>query len=131
MALKPDLVLTLSDLQAWDDPLIAGIGWVSEVAEIAGGIDIFANRRSQGAAKDCIVTIEKVVEREPDVIIGSWCGKNSGPSAFQCGLASTAFRLCSIKTSEIKSSSILQPGPAALTDGLAELVKIVQRWATR
>src|SRR3984893_1372714 len=61
--------------EEWDDPLISGIGWVSELIEIAGGIDIFADRRHQGAAKDRIVSIEEVVERAPDLIIGSWCGK--------------------------------------------------------
>jgi iron complex transport system substrate-binding protein len=61
--------------EEWDDPLISGIGWVSELIEIAGGIDIFADRRNQGAAKDRVVTVEEVVAREPDLIIGSWCGK--------------------------------------------------------
>jgi iron complex transport system substrate-binding protein len=61
--------------EEWDKPLISGIGWVSELAEIAGGIDIFADRRNQGAAKDRIVTAEEVIAREPDLIIGSWCGK--------------------------------------------------------
>jgi len=58
-----------------DDPLISGIGWVSELVEIAGGIDIFADRAGHAAAKDRVVTIDKVVAREPDLIIGSWCGK--------------------------------------------------------
>jgi iron complex transport system substrate-binding protein len=61
--------------EEWDDPLISGIGWVSELIEIAGGIDIFADRRHQGAAKDRIVRMEEVLEREPDLIIGSQCGK--------------------------------------------------------
>jgi iron complex transport system substrate-binding protein len=65
--------------EEWDDPLISGIGWVSELIEIAGGIDIFADRRHQGAAKDRIVRVEEVVEREPDLIIGSWCGKKFRP----------------------------------------------------
>ena len=58
--------------EEWDDPLISGIGWVSELTEIAGGIDIFADRSHHGAAKDRIVGIEEVVERAPDLIIGSW-----------------------------------------------------------
>jgi hypothetical protein len=65
--------------EAWDDPLISGIGWVSELVEIAGGVDIFANLRNQGAAKDRVVTAEEVVAREPDLIIGSWCGKKFRP----------------------------------------------------
>ena len=65
--------------EEWDDPLISGIAWVSELVEIAGGIDIFADRRNQGAAKDRVVTAEEVVAREPDLIIGSWCGKKFRP----------------------------------------------------
>jgi iron complex transport system substrate-binding protein len=59
--------------EEWDDPLISGIGWVSELVAIADGIDIFADLASQGAAKDRVVTIDEVVAREPDMIIGSWC----------------------------------------------------------
>src|SRR5260370_22203975 len=65
--------------EEWDDPLISGIGWVSELVEIAGGIDIFADRGNQGAAKDRVVTLDEVVAREPDLIIGSWCGKKFRP----------------------------------------------------
>jgi ABC-type Fe3+-hydroxamate transport system substrate-binding protein len=77
--------------EEWDDPLISGIGWVSELVEIAGGIDIFADRR-QGAAKDRVVTAEEVVAREPDLIIGSWCGKKFRPErvATRPGFAQTA-----------------------------------------
>jgi iron complex transport system substrate-binding protein len=65
--------------EEWDDPLISGIGWVSELVEIAGGIDIFADRGNDGAAKDRVVTAEEVVAREPDLIIGSWCGRKFRP----------------------------------------------------
>jgi iron complex transport system substrate-binding protein len=58
--------------EEWDDPLISGIGWVSELVETAGGIEIFADRTNHGPAKDRIVTAEEVVAREPDLIIGSW-----------------------------------------------------------
>jgi iron complex transport system substrate-binding protein len=105
--------------EEWDDPLISGIGWVSELVEIAGGVDIFADRRDQSAAKDRIVRTEDVVEREPDVIIGSWCGKKFRPGrvATRAGFD----RIPAVQHQdiyEIKSSLILQPGPAALTDGL-------------
>jgi iron complex transport system substrate-binding protein len=118
--------------QEWDDPLISGIGWVSELVEIAGGIDIFADRGNQSAAKDRIVTVEEIVAREPDLIIGSWCGKKFRPErvASRAGFD----RIPAVQNQdlyEIKSSLILQPGPAALTDGLAELQRIVERWATR
>jgi iron complex transport system substrate-binding protein len=116
--------------EEWDDPLIAGIGWVSELVEIAGGVDIFDDRRNQGAAKDRVVTNEEVVAREPDLIIGSWCGKKFRPErvATRAGFD----RIPAVQHQalyEIKSSLILQPGPAALTDGLAELEKIIRRWA--
>ena len=116
--------------EEWDDPLISGIGWVSELVEIAGGIDIFADRGNKGAAKDRAVTAEEVVAREPDLVIGSWCGKKFRPErvATRAGFD----RLPAVQHQdlyEIKSSLILQPGPAALTDGLAELEKIIRRWA--
>src|SRR5882757_6245263 len=115
--------------EEWDDPLISGIGWVSELVEIAGGIDIFADRRKQGAAKDRVVTVEEVVAREPDLIIGSWCGKKFRPDRVvsRAGFGQVpAVRHQDLY--EIKSSLILQPGPAALTDGLAELQRIIGRW---
>jgi iron complex transport system substrate-binding protein len=118
--------------EEWDDPLISGIGWVSELVEIAGGIDIFADRAKQGAAKDRVVTIDEVVAREPDLIIGSWCGKKFRPERV---MARPGFdRTPAVQHQdlyEIKSSLILQPGPAALTDGLTELQNIIERWAGR
>ena len=118
--------------EEWDDPLISGIGWVSELIEIAGGIDVFADRRYQGAAKDRVVTAEEVVAREPDLIIGSWCGKKFRPErvAARPGFAQTP-AVQREEVYEIKSSLILQPGPAALTDGLADLHRIIERWASR
>jgi iron complex transport system substrate-binding protein len=118
--------------EEWDDPLISGIAWVSELVEIAGGIDIFANLRNQGAAKDRVVTAEEVVAREPDLIIGSWCGKKFRPERVMA--RPTFDRTPAVQHQavyEIKSSLILQPGPAALTDGLAELQRMIERWATR
>ena len=116
--------------EEWDDPLISGIAWVSELVEIAGGIDIFADLRNQGAARDRVVMAEEVVAREPDLIIGSWCGKKFRPErvAARPGFAQTS-AVQRQDMYEIKSSLILQPGPAALTDGLAELQKIIGRWA--
>jgi iron complex transport system substrate-binding protein len=118
--------------EEWDDPLISGIGWVSELVEIAGGIDIFADRRNQSAAKDRVVTVEEVVARAPDLIIGSWCGKKFRPErvVVRAGFG----QIPTVRHQhlyEIKSSFILQPGPAALTDGLTELQRIIEHWATR
>jgi iron complex transport system substrate-binding protein len=116
--------------EEWDDPLISGIGWVSELVEIAGGIDIFGDRAGRGAAKDRVVRIDEVVAREPDLIISSWCGKKFRPERV---MARPGFeRVRAVQhhdLHEIKSSLILQPGPAALTDGLAELEKVVWQWA--
>ena len=118
--------------EEWDDPLISGIGWVSELVEIAGGMDIFADRAIQAAAKDRVVTVDEVISREPDLIIGSWCGKKFRPERV---MARPGFdRTPAVQHQdlyEIKSSVILQPGPAALTDGLGELQRIVERWASR
>jgi iron complex transport system substrate-binding protein len=115
--------------EEWDDPLISAIGWVSELIEIAGGVDIFADRANQAAAKDRVVTMEEVVTREPELIVGSWCGKKFRPERV---MARSGFdRTPAVQNQdvyEIKSSLILQPGPAALTDGLAELQNII-RWA--
>jgi iron complex transport system substrate-binding protein len=116
--------------EEWDEPLISGIGWVSELVEIAGGIDIFADRAGRSAAKDRIVTIDEVVAREPDLIIGSWCGKKFRSERV---MARAGFgQIPAVRHQdlyEIKSSLILQPGPAALTDGLAELQRIIEQWA--
>jgi iron complex transport system substrate-binding protein len=116
----------------WDDPLISGIGWVSELIAIAGGIDIFADRAGRGAARDRVVTIDEVVAQEPDLIIGSWCGKKFRSERV---MARPGFDRTSggphQDAYEIRSSLILQPGPAALTDGLAELQRIVERLAVR
>jgi iron complex transport system substrate-binding protein len=63
----------------WDDPLISSIGWVSELIEIAGGLDIYAYRSNQDAAKHRVVIAEEVIARAPELIIGSWCGKKFRP----------------------------------------------------
>jgi iron complex transport system substrate-binding protein len=107
----------------------SGIGWVSELVEIAGGVDIFADRRHHGAAKNRIVTAEEVVAQVPDLIIGSWCGKKFRPERVVARAGSG--QILAVRHQdlyEIKSSLILQPGPAALSDGLVELQRIIERW---
>jgi iron complex transport system substrate-binding protein len=103
---------------------------VSELVEIAGGVDIFADRRNQSAAKDRIVTPDEVIAREPDLIIGSWVARNSGLRVASRAGFDGVPAVQHQHLYEINSSLILQPGSAALTDGLTELEKIVQRWAT-
>jgi iron complex transport system substrate-binding protein len=118
--------------EEWDEPLISGIGWVSELVEIAGGVDVFPDRAKQGGAKDRIVTHADVVAAAPDIIIGSWCGKKFQPAKVKARPGfSNVPAVRNDKLYEIKSSIILQPGPAALTDGLSALQKIIEGWAER
>lgn len=109
--------------EEWDEPLISGIRWVSELIGIAGGDDCFAELAIHHGAKDRIIAdADEVVRRAPDLIIGSWCGKkfNARKVAMRPGWdAIPAVRNGQVQ--EIKSCDILQPGPAALTDGLRQL----------
>src|ERR1043166_6966778 len=112
--------------EEWDEPMISGIAWVSELIGIAGGTDIFAERAGGKSAKDRIVNRDDVIGRAPDIIVGSWCGKkfNKEKVAARPGFdAVPAVR--NGRLYEIKSALILPPGPAALTDGLAALESII------
>ena len=112
--------------EEWDEPLISGIGWVSELVETAGGIDIFPERARQAAGKDRIVQIDDVIARRPDIIIGSWCGKKFRPEKVVARPGFNAVpAVANSRLYEIKSSIILQPGPAALTDGLDAMEAII------
>jgi iron complex transport system substrate-binding protein len=114
--------------EEWDDPMISGIAWVSELIAVAGGDDIFADRAAGKAAKERRVTAEEVIARAPEVIIGSWCGKKFRPEkvAARPGFAQVpAVRDGALR--EIKSPLILQPGPAALTDGLRALRQAIHQ----
>jgi iron complex transport system substrate-binding protein len=109
--------------EEWDDPLISGIGWVSELIEIAGGEDIFPELRSQKAAKDRVISAEVVRAAAPDVILASWCGKKVVPDRIRQRPGwSEIPAVRDGRIVEIKSTLILQPGPAALTDGLDAIV---------
>lgn len=105
--------------EEWDAPLISGIGWVSELVAIAGGADVFPDLAREGRARDRIVTPEQVIFAAPEVILASWCGKKvraekiASREGWQDIPAISDGRI-----HEIKSPLILQPGPAALTDGL-------------
>ena len=119
--------------EEWDEPQITGIGWVSELVGIAGGREAFPERAGKSLARDRILPGPwEVVERQPDIIIGSWCGKKFRPdkvAAREGWQAIPAVRDGELH--EIKSPLILQPGPAALTDGLAELSRIIGDWSRR
>jgi iron complex transport system substrate-binding protein len=119
--------------EEWDEPLISGIRWVSELVGIAGGDDVFPERALCALAKDRILAdAGEVVRRAPDVILGSWCGKRFRPEqvASRAGWeAVPAVRDGELH--EIKSPLILQPGPAALTDGLDAIHRVVREWSER
>lgn len=116
--------------EEWDDPMISGIQWVSELIQIAGGEDCFADLAGESLASNRIIADpSEVARRAPDIVIGSWCGKRFRPDV----LASrTGWQqipaVANGELHEIKSPLILQPGPAALTDGLNALHGIIQRW---
>ncbi|HUB85064.1 MAG TPA: ABC transporter substrate-binding protein, partial [Rhizomicrobium sp.] len=112
--------------EEWDDPMISGIQWVSELIAIAGGDDIFPERAKQKSAKNRIVTAQDIIDRAPDIVIGSWCGKKFRPEKFAARAGFDALpAVRNGRVHEIKSALILQPGPAALTDGLAALQAII------
>ena len=117
--------------EEWDEPMISGIAWVSELIGIAGGTDIFPERAACSLAKDRIIADgAEVVSRQPDVILGSWCGKRFRPEkvAARAGWQEIP-AVRDGELHEIKSPEILQPGPAALTDGVAAMHRIFSRWA--
>ena len=119
--------------EEWDTPQISAIRWVSELMAIAGGDDIFPERAQASLGRDRIVAEPlDVVARAPDIIIGSWCGKKFRPervAARDGWHAVPAVRDGELH--EIKSPIILQPGPAALTEGLDALHRIIATWASR
>ena len=111
--------------------MISAIGWVSELIEVAGGIDIFADRASCKSAKDRIVTAEEIIQHKPDIIVGSWCGKKfRGDKVVNRPGFNEVPAVKRGAIHEIKSPLILQPGPAALTDGLTALQVIIEKWIT-
>ncbi len=119
--------------EEWDEPLISGIRWVSELLAIAGGDDCFPELAAQPLGKDRILADPgEVVRRNPDIVIGSWCGKKFRPErvAARAGWEQVG-AVRDGQLFEIKSADILQPGPAALTDGVEQLHRIVMDWSAR
>jgi iron complex transport system substrate-binding protein len=117
--------------EEWDEPHISGIRWVSELMGIAGGDDIFPELAVQPLGKDRIIADSRaIVDRAPDIVIGSWCGKKF--RAEKVAARAGWQEVPAVRTGqlfEIKSADILQPGPAALTDGVAQLHRIFCDWA--
>ena len=118
--------------QEWDDPQICGIQWVSELIAIAGGTDCFSDRAAAADARGRFVDPGEVPERAPEIIIGSWCGKRFRPERLR---SITKWQdvpaIRNNRLAEIKSPLILQPGPAALTDGLEALERIIHDGVTQ
>jgi iron complex transport system substrate-binding protein len=113
--------------EEWDEPMICGIAWVSELIAVAGGNDIFADRALAKSAKGRITSAEEIIARAPDIIIGSWCGKKF--RAERLAARAGFDRIPAVRNHavyEIKSPLILQPGPAALTDGLAAIRLLIE-----
>ncbi len=109
--------------------MISGIGWVSELISLGGGDDVFSELSGKKSAKDRFVTPEQVIAAAPDIAIGSWCGKKFRPEKFSARpvfASLPAVRNGFVR--EIKSTVILQPGPAALTDGLDAIAEIISEW---
>jgi len=117
--------------EEWDEPRISAIRWVSELTGIAGGDDIFPARAAASLGRDRIIANDaEVIDAAPDIIIGSWCGKKFRPEklAARAGWSDIP-AVRDGQLHEIKSPIILQPGPAALTDGLDALAAIIKNWS--
>ena len=117
--------------EEWDEPMISAIQWVSELIGIAGGDDVFPRRAAASLGRDRIIAdAAEVIAAAPDLIIGSWCGKKFRPEKVAVRPGWQAIPAVSHGAlHEIKSPIILQPGPAALTDGLDALAGIIHAWA--
>jgi iron complex transport system substrate-binding protein len=119
--------------EEWDEPMISGIRWVSELVEIAGGEDVFAEQsHSQAAAGRIIAHPDNVLEKKPEIIVASWCGKKFRPE--RVAARPGWHEIPAVKNGElheIKSSEILQPGPAALTDGVRRLYSLFAAFSSR
>jgi iron complex transport system substrate-binding protein len=119
--------------EEWNEPLITGIRWASELIEIAGGEDCFAELARYPSAKDRILAnSDAVLERMPDIVIGSWCGKKFQPEQVVARPGWSAIpAVRDNMVFEIKSANILQPGPSAITYGLKQMQAIIQQWGAR
>lgn len=119
--------------EEWDEPRISGIRWVAELLRIAGGDDIFPELAAEPLAKQRILADDDpIIRRDPQIVIGSWCGKRFRPE--KVAAREGWSKVSAVRDSqlfEVKSPLILQPGPAALTDGVAALASIIEAWHTQ
>ena len=112
--------------EEWPDPLISGIGWVDELIEIAGGEPIFPELRQGRLGKERIVSPEQVAARDPELIVASWCGKGVKKSTIQQRPGwERVTAVVNGQIHEIRSTYILQPGPASLTEGVRQLHEVI------
>ena len=116
--------------EEWYDPHISAIAWVSELVGIAGGDDCFPELAKEPMGKDRIIADgAMIVQRDPDIIFGSWCGRKFRPAHVRARPGWDG--VSAVKNDqlfEIKSAEILQPGPACLTDGVEQIHKIIMDW---
>ena len=119
--------------EEWDEPPITGIRWVAELVRLAGGDDLFPERALESLAKARILEdADEVIRRAPDIILGSWCGKKFRPEKVAARPGWSAIpAVRDGQLFEIKSPLILQPGPAALTDGVTAIARIIHAWSHR
>jgi iron complex transport system substrate-binding protein len=108
--------------EEWDEPMICGIGWVSEIVAIAGGIDVFAAQARGSAAKQRIVSAEQVLAADPQMVVGSWCGKRFVPGRVR---ERAGWHALNATLAEVKSADILSPGPAAIERGLPQMLAAI------
>jgi iron complex transport system substrate-binding protein len=117
--------------EEWDEPMISGIRWVSELVQLAGGEDCFPELAREPLGRNRIIADPaEVPRRAPDIVLGSWCGKKFRPErvAARAGWSAIA-AVRDGYVREIKSALILQPGPAALTDGVRAIQQVIEEWA--
>ena len=119
--------------EEWDEPPITGIRWVAELVRLAGGDDIFPERAAESLARARILEdADEVIRRAPDIILGSWCGKKFRPDKVAARPGWDAIpAVRDGELHEVKSPIILQPGPAALTDGVREIARIIRMWSEK
>jgi iron complex transport system substrate-binding protein len=114
--------------EEWDEPLISGIRWVDELVEIAGGAPIFPELADARLGRDRIVDPAEVAHRDPEVVLASWCGKKVQPARIRARAGwDTVTAIAADRIFEVKSTYILQPGPASLTDGVRQIHQILCR----
>jgi iron complex transport system substrate-binding protein len=112
--------------EEWHDPLITGIRWCSELVEVCGGVDVCAESRAHPEARGRIYDPVEVARRDPEVVIASWCGRKASPEKIRSRPGFAMVRAVrDDQLYEVKSALILQPGPAALSEGVEQLARII------